>query len=218
MATQIGSISPLDYGGDFIRSTLTSIKAGTKPFDYEGEENETWRQFKILPAHISVALRVAQKAQDVQQPLTSTLGASTRSSPSKLEAAFLSFVEASQAQMDKAKKKIILPYKIPERRVEVGLADLTPALMPTEEALIHLESLAKPAREQGRNFIGSAEGEDLQAHFRSSWTRTPKIDILMGQESFKEKLKAAVHTQKERSMQAKVDYVSYANFTGHILD
>ncbi len=44
--------------------------------------------------------------------------------------------------------------------------------------MIRFEKLAKAATRQGRCWIGSADGEDLQKHFGPSWQRTPDIDMV----------------------------------------
>ena len=84
--------------------------------------------------------------------------------------------------------------------------------------MIRLESASKAAHAQGRHYVGSAEGEDLQVNFRPSWTRTPKLDVLVGDGSLEEKIRDALDARKQRSQQDRVDFLSYANFQGHVLD
>ena len=55
-------------------------------------------------------------------------------------------------------------------------------------------------------------------NFRPSWTRTPKLDVLVGNGSLEEKIRDALDARKQRSQQDRVDYLSYANFQGHVLD
>ena len=112
---------------------------------------------------------------------------------------------------DNEQPSATLPYKKKARMTEVGLEALAESLVPTKESLLQLEALAKSAREQNQKFIGSSEGEDLMAHFRPLWTRTRSIDVLSGSGSLE-------GAQKDRSLHAKVDYSTYATFTGHILD
>ena len=99
---------------------------------------------------------------------------------------------------------------------EVGLTGLPD--LPSEDAMIRLESASKAAQAQGRQYVGSAEGEDLQVNFRPSWTRTPKLDVLVGNGSLEDKIRDALDARKQRSQQDRVDYLSYANFQGHVLD
>ena len=84
--------------------------------------------------------------------------------------------------------------------------------------MIRLQSASEAAHAQGRQYVGSAEGEDLQVNFRPSWTRTPTIDVLVGDSSLEEKIRGVLDARKQRSQQDSVDYLSYANFRGHVLD
>ena len=84
--------------------------------------------------------------------------------------------------------------------------------------MIRLQSAFEAAHAQGRQYVGSAEGEDLQVNFGPSWTRTPTIDVLVGDGSLEEKIRGALDARKQRSQQNRVDYLSYANFRGHVLD
>ena len=84
--------------------------------------------------------------------------------------------------------------------------------------MIRLKSASEAAHAQGRQYVGSAEGEDLQVNFGPSWTRTPTIDVLVGDGSLEEKIRGALDARKQRSQQDRVDYLSYANFQGHVLD
>ena len=109
-----------------------------------------------------------------------------------------------------------MSYDLKARVKEVGLSGLPD--LPTEDAMIRLESASKAAHAQGRQYVGSAEGEDLQVKFRPSWTRTPKLDVLVGDGSLEEKIRGALDARKHTSQQDRVDYLSYANFQGHVLD
>ena len=91
-------------------------------------------------------------------------------------------------------------------------------MLPSEEALIRLERAGKVAREQGRLYIGSAEGEDLQVSFRPPWSRAPKIEVTVGEGSFEEKLRSAMEAKKARSLEDKTAYLGFATFYGHVLD
>lgn len=128
------------------------------------------------------------------------------------------YVQAQQAVLDKERKRGVLPYKLSDRMKEMGLATLPEEAKPTEEALLRVEALAKVARNEGRKWIGSAEGEDLQVNFRPSWTRTPSLDAFAGGGSIDEKARDAQAAKKQRALHEKVDFLSFANFTGHLLD
>ena len=84
--------------------------------------------------------------------------------------------------------------------------------------MMRLESSAKAAHAQGRQYVGSPDGEDLQANFRPTWTRTPSLDVIVGDGTFEEKVRGALDARKTRSQQDKVDFTSFANFMGHVLD
>ena len=63
-----------------------------------------------------------------------------------------------------------------------GLPDL-----PSEDAMIRLKSASEAAHAQSRQYVGSAGGEDLQVNFGPSWTRTPRLDVLVGNGTLKTK-------------------------------
>ena len=92
------------------------------------------------------------------------------------------------------------------RLQEVGLNNFPSELLPTEEALIKFESLSKSARDKGRKFVGSSEGEDLQLHFRPTWTRTPSIDVLVGDGTLEDRIKGAFAARKARAEKERVDF------------
>ena len=96
------------------------------------------------------------------------------------------------------------------RLQEVGLNNFPSELLPTEEALIKFESLSKSARDKGRKFVGSSEGEDLQLHFRPTWTRTPSIDVLVGDGTLEDRIKGAFAARKARAEKERVDFAGYA--------
>ena len=53
--------------------------------------------------------------------------------------------------------------------------------------MIRLKSASEAAHAQGRQYVGSAEGEDLQVNFGPSWTRTPKLHVLVGNGTLQKK-------------------------------
>ena len=65
------------------------------------------------------------------------------------------YVQTQQAELDKGRKKGTLSYDLKARVKEVGLSGLPD--LPTEDAMIRLESASKAAHAQGRQYVGSAE-------------------------------------------------------------
>ena len=100
---------------------------------------------------------------------------------------------------EKGRKKGTLSYDLQTRVKEVGFSGLPD--LPSEDAMIRLESASKAAQAQGRQYVGSAEGEDLQVNFRPPWTRTPKLDVLVGSGSLENKIRDALDARKQRSQQ-----------------
>ena len=210
LAEVMGSAQPADYAEPHMRSLIVDgIKVGAAPFD-KGSEDVTWRSVKVQPAHVTLALRVQAKAVAQHAPPS----ASAIPGGDALAQVMQQYVQTQQTELDKGRKKGTLSYDL--RVKEVGLSGLPD--LPTEDAMIRLESASMAAHAQGRQYVGSAEGEDLQVNFRPSWTRTPKIDVLVGDGSLEEKIRGALDARKQRSQQDKIDYLSYANFQGHVLD
>ena len=206
LAEVMGSAQPADYAEPHMRSLIVDgIKVGAAPFD-KGSEDVTWRSVKVQPAHVTLALRVQAVEQHAPPSASAIPGGDA------LAQVMQQYVQTQQTELDKGRKKGTLSYDLKARVKEVGLSGLPD--LPTEDAMIRLES----AHAQGRQYVGSAEGEDLQVNFRPSWTRTPKIDVLVGDGSLEEKIRGALDARKQRSQQDRVDYLSYANFQGHVLD
>ena len=212
LAEVMGSAQPADYAEPHMRSLIVDgIKVGAAPFDKESED-VTWRSVKVQPAHVTLALRVQAKAVVQHAPPS----ASAIPGGDALAQVMQQYVQTQQAELDKGRKKGTLSYDLKARVKEVGLSGLPD--LPTEDAMLRLESASKAVHAQGRQYVGSAEGEDLQVNFRPSWTRTPKLDVLVGDGSLEEKIRGALDARKQRSQQDRVDYLSYANFQGHVLD
>ena len=72
------------------------------------------------------------------------------------------------------------------------------------------------AHAQGRQGVGSVEARS-PGEVRPSWTRTPTIDVLVGDGSLEEKIRGALDARKQRSRQDRVVFLSYANFQSHVL-
>ena len=86
----------------------------------------------------------------------------------------------------------------------MGLEGLAKDAVPSKEALLQLEKMPmfKAAREKGRPWVGSTEGEDLQLHFRPIWSRTPKLDVPTGSGTLEEKMRHALEARQQQSTQA----------------
>ena len=82
--------------------------------------------------------------------------------------------------------------------------------------MILLKSASMAAHAQERQCVSSAEARS-PSEFRPSLTRTPMIDVLVYDGSLEEKIRGALDARKQRSQQDRVDFLSYANFQGHVL-
>jgi hypothetical protein len=128
------------------------------------------------------------------------------------------YVQAQKAQLEKEHKKGVLSFDLAARRKEVGLANLTEKAIPSEESLIKLEEKSKSAREKGRLWVGSAEGEDLQISFPPRWAKAPVLNTLPpGEGSFEDKMKTVWDANRARSMAERIDFRSFANFQAHVM-
>ena len=217
MSEQMGSAAPSDFADPQMRTfIIEGIRANTTPFQDDPEGSE-WKDVRLTPAHITAALKAqAQAAKSRGSGPTGSDGSNTGTSPEHLAKAIEALAKATQ-ERDQPKKEY-LSFNLKQRLDELGLGNLPKDMMPSEEAMIRLEKASKVARDQGRLYIGSAEGEDLQVSFRPPWTRTPKIDVTVGDGSFEEKLRSAVEAKKTRSLEDRTTFVGFATFYGHILD
>ena len=176
LAEIMGSAQPADYAEPHMRSLIVDgIKVGAAPFDRESEAG-VWRSVRIQPAHVPLALRVQVRAVEQYAPPPSS--SSAIPGGDALAQVMQQYVQTQQAELEKGRKKGTLSYDLQTRVKEVGLSGLPD--LPSEDAMIRLESASKAAQAQGRQYVGSAEGEDLQVNFRPPWTRTPKLDVLVG--------------------------------------
>ena len=55
-------------------------------------------------------------------------------------------------------------------------------------------------------------------NFRPTWSRTPKIDVFVGDGSMEDKMKAVFDVKRARSAEDRVGFTSFPNFLGHVLD
>ena len=211
-------MDPRAYADEHMRTMImSSTQPSAQPF--AADQDGPHKEIRLTPAHVSCALLVQAM---VRQQSAGTPAASENlaglGGQSALTNVMAEYVKAQQAVLEKDKKKGTLPYSLAERLKELGLASLPEEAKPSEEALLRLETLAKVARSEGRKWVGSAEGEDLQQNFRPSWTRTPSLEAFVGDASLDQKVREAQATKKVRSLHDKVEYMSYANFTSHLLD
>ncbi|CAK0873066.1 unnamed protein product [Prorocentrum cordatum] len=217
MSEQMGSAAPSDFADPQMRTfIIEGIRANTTPFQDDPEGSE-WKDVRLTPAHITAALKVqARAARSQSNGPAGSVEPGTGTSPEHLAKAIEALAKATQ-ERDQPKKEH-LSFNLKQRLDELGLGNLPKDMMPSEEAMIRLEKASKVARDQGRLYIGSAEGEDLQVSFRPPWSRTPKIDVTVGDGSFEEKLRSAVEAKKTRSLEDRTTFVGFATFYGHILD
>ena len=184
LAELMGTAAPQDYADDHMRTMiLDMIKPNAQPFS--NDESGPHKELRLRPAHVSCALLVQATAKkQFAAPASSGGGLADTSGLSEVMA---EYVKAQKAALDKDKKKGTLPYKLHERLEELGLKRVPEDAKPSEEALLKVESLAKVARTDGRKWLGSAEGEDLQANFRPSWSRVPSLETFAGSGCMEEK-------------------------------
>ncbi|CAK0877737.1 unnamed protein product [Prorocentrum cordatum] len=202
------------FYGSMRTFVIDGFRAGAKPFDGDGDTQ--WKDVKITPTHVAAALKVQSAAAALDKRVADGRPASGPPADGLAQA-----IEAlAKATKDREQpKKEYLSFNLKNRLGELGLSCLPKDMIPSEESLLRLEKASKVAREQGgRLYIGPAEGDDLQTSFRPSWSRTPKIDVTVGDGTFEEKLRSAMEAKKVRSMEDKTAYLGFATFYGHILD
>ena len=130
-------------------------------------------------------------------------GAAASGSADEFAKALASFTSAQKAAVDKEAKKTTLSFVVKGRTREVGLECVLDDMVPSEESLLRLEAASRPARDQGRLCVGSADGEVLMANFRPFWSRTPKLGVCVGDGSMEEKLRAALGAKEARTAEEK---------------
>ena len=95
-----------------------------------------------------------------------------------------------------------------------------------------LQGLAKTARDRGRPWIGSPDGEDLQINFKPPWSehqlggagrgrrgacararsRAPDLGVLVGSGDLSQRIRESLIAKKAASAETRVDYLGFANF------
>ena len=207
LAEAMGTTSQLDLAEPAMRGMITAtIKPGEKPYDTEGESAE-FRAWSVLPAQIAFALRVQDKCAK-QAPPAPTPEAT-------LASTMKDYLEAQAASQKRSAKA--LSFKLSDRLVELGLQDFPEDGLPSEENLAVFEAAGRVAREKGRLYVGSAEGEDLQKHFRPAWSKLPRVDVPVGDGGVAERHRQMADFRKAKAA-TELDYPSYASFQSHLLD
>ena len=192
-----------------------SIKVHDVPYSSEG--NEKWKTWKVVPAQIAFALRVQAKCAQGASPAS---GAPSRPATESKELVGMAdaekqFAELQSQALQKGKPKG-LSFKLQDRAVETGMQDFAKGTLPSEEVLAKFESSAKIAYDKGRQWVGSAEGEDLREHHRPQWSRTPVVDAVIGDGSYEDRVNQSAAAKRSGAWVDKVDYTSFATFMGHL--
>ncbi|CAK0878098.1 unnamed protein product, partial [Prorocentrum cordatum] len=211
LAESIGSVEPTDYAEEKMRDfVISSLQVNAVPFDQD--QDEQWKNFKLKPAHITLALKVQTKA--MREFPSGCPGSS--SAADQTAQAIAEWAKVQNAKAEKEAKRGTLGFNLQDRIAEVGLRCVQGDLLPTEEGLLRMENLpsAKIARDKGRKWVGSSEGEDLLANFRSGFSKTPKLDVLVGSGTIGDKVTEA----RARTMEERIGFMGFANFLGHLHD
>ncbi|CAK0893167.1 unnamed protein product [Prorocentrum cordatum] len=219
LADVAGSVEPADICDAHMRQVIISgMAVNTKPFPDESEGVQ-WKAFVVKPAHVNLALRVQSKAQ--QSSAASAPGPSSQAD--QTAQAIAKWAEVQNAKAEKEAKRGTLSFNLEARVTEVGLQciqKLSPELLPTEESLLRMENLAsaKVARDKSRKWVGSSEGEDLIVNFRPGFSKTPKLDLLLGSGSLDDKARDAREAKRARTAEERTGFLGFANFMGHLHD
>ena len=109
LAETIGSVEMSDNADEYIREQILSlIKAGVQLFSEDSQLS--WKNFKILPAHITCALRVQKKAvQAAAAPLPVI--------QTDLESVITKYVKSQQETLEKEKKKGTLSLDLNQQKI-----------------------------------------------------------------------------------------------------
>ena len=159
LAEVMGTALPADYAEAHMRGMIvTAVKVGAKPFQGDGED-EVWNSAHVLPAHVSLALRVQRRAADLGTTLESAGPWAVLPGSDALTQVMQQYVASQQAVLDKERKRGTLSYDLKARTAELGLGHMPE--LPSEEAMLRLDAASTSAHGQGRQYVGSAEGEDL---------------------------------------------------------
>ncbi|CAK0869431.1 unnamed protein product [Prorocentrum cordatum] len=209
VAEKMSSISPKDLGEACIRDLLAAtVKPGEKPYTGESEP-AVFKAWAAEPSQLAFAYRLQRKcAATVPQEATPE---------SKLATAMTAYLEA-QAASEKVKLSAkALSFKLSDRVKELGMDQFPQDVLPSEESLAVFEAAGRVAREKGRLYVGSAEGEDIQRNFRPAWSRIPRIDVPVGDGYVAERQRQMAELRRVRAA-SELDYPGHATFHAHIMD
>ena len=210
LAEVLESAQPADFAEPHMRSlTGDGIKVGAAPFEKKSED-VTWRSVKVEPAYATLALRVQAKAVVKHAPPS----ASAVPGGDALAQVMQQYVQINKWSWTEVARKVRCHTTWKHVSGKVALSGLPD--FPTEDVMILLKSASMAAHAQGRQCVSSAEARS-PSEFKPSWTHTPTIDVLVNDGSLEEKIRGALDARKQRSQQDRVDFLSYANFQGHVL-
>ena len=209
LAESLVTTSPLDLADPSMRDMIsTLIKHGEKPYDKEGESS-IFQGWAVQPSQVAFALRVQGKCAKLQpsQPTAESTLASTMTA----------YLEA-QAASEKVKLSVkALSFKLSARVAELGLENFPEDGLPSEENLAVFEAAGRIAKDKGRPYVGSADGEDLQKNFRPAWSKVPRIEMPVGEGSVADRHRQMADFKRSRGG-ADLDFPGYASFQSHLLD
>ncbi|CAK0857173.1 unnamed protein product [Prorocentrum cordatum] len=162
----------------------------------------------------STAINDVPYASEPAKCAQAALPAAAESMTGMAEAA-KQFAELQSQALQKGKPKG-LSFKLQDRLVETGLQDFARGSLPSEEVLAKFEASGKIAHDKGRHWVGPAEDEDLREHHRPQWSRTPVVDAIIGDGSYEDRVKQSAAAKRSGAWVDKIDYISFATFTGHL--
>ena len=207
LAEQMGSVSPLDFAHTTMRDMIGNvIKPGEKPYTAEAESAQ-FRAWVVEPAQIAFAYRVQAKCARATPPEPTP--------ENTLAGTMKEYLEAQAASHKRSVKA--LSFKLTDRLSELGMDDFAKDALPSEENLAVFEAAGRVARDKGRLYVGSADGEDLQRNFRPSWSRVPRVDLPVGEGSVPERQRQMAEMKRARAA-SELDYPGYSTFHGHVVD
>ncbi|CAK0862897.1 unnamed protein product [Prorocentrum cordatum] len=183
LAEKLGTLSQLDIGDSCMREIIgNTVRHGEKPYTSE-VETSVFQAWVVQPTQVAFAYRVQRKCATVvpQAPTPESTLAGTMNAYLEARAANKRSVKALCSQAHRAGDG--------------------------QENLAVFEAAGRIAREKGRLYVGSADGEDLQNNFRPAWSRIPRIDVPRQMAELK-RVRAT----------SELDYPGYATFHAHIMD
>ncbi|CAK0883899.1 unnamed protein product, partial [Prorocentrum cordatum] len=125
------------------------------------------------------------------------------------------YLEAQAATHKRSVKA--LSFKLSDRVAELSMENFPEDLLPSEEGLATFEERGRVAKDKGRPYVGSADGEDLQKHFRPAWSKMPRIDVPVGEGSVAERHRQMVDVKRAKAS-GELEYPGYASFQSHLMD